>query len=190
MILERVLKHSKTLIKLVTTQGDTVIDATVGNGYDTLFLAQLVGESGFVYGFDIQGQAIDNTKRLLEEHQVQNVQLIQDGHENLLHYIKDHHKHQIASAIFNLGYLPQGDHSITTRGSTTIEAIKACLEVIKVNGLIVLVVYSGHEEGYQEMTELFNYFETLDQRATQVLLYRFINQRNHAPFIVAIEKVR
>jgi tRNA A58 N-methylase Trm61 len=190
MVLERVLKHSKTLIEKVTETGDITIDCTVGNGYDTLFLSKLVGKKGFVYGFDIQEQAIEHTRQNLKENNCYNVSLHQIGHEHLLEVIKPEHFKQIASAIFNLGYLPTGDRSITTTSTSTIKAIESLLQIMKVNGLIVIVVYTGHEEGAKEMEELMHYMSSLDQKQAQVLMYRFLNQSSHAPFIIAIEKMK
>lgn len=190
MNLERILQYSKTLIKTCTSEGDTVIDATVGNGYDTLFLSQLVKNNGQVFGFDIQEQAILKTKKLLEENNCHNVSLYQIGHEQLKINIPLKYHGQIASAIFNLGYLPHGDKFITTKKETTIEAVKQLLSILKLNGIIIVVIYSGHPEGKEEKEFLLNYVETLNQKEYQVLMYRYINQINDAPFIIAIEKIK
>ncbi|QVK18821.1 methyltransferase domain-containing protein [Mycoplasmatota bacterium] len=190
MNLERILRYSKTLIKSCTGEGDLVIDATVGNGNDTLFLSQLVKENGHVFGFDIQEQAINQTKKLLGENNCQNVSLFQIGHEQLKKTIPLKYHGQIASAIFNLGYLPHGDKSITTKKETTIIAIQELLLLLKLNGIIILVIYSGHPEGKEEKETLLNYVKTLNQKQYQVLMYRFINQINDAPFIIAIEKIK
>lgn len=81
LTLERVLPFSKSLLEKIVSAGETVIDATAGNGYDTLFLAKLVGESGKVFSFDVQQEAIDSTKAKLEEAKLENVSLILDGHQ-------------------------------------------------------------------------------------------------------------
>src|SRR5690625_6407897 len=87
--------------------GDTVVDATCGNGNDTLFLSKLVGETGHVYAFDIQEQAINNTKTKMTENQMKNATYIHDNHAHLSTYIPKNLKGNIGGAIFNLGYLPR-----------------------------------------------------------------------------------
>lgn len=185
LTLERVLPFSKSLLEKIVTKGETVIDGTAGNGYDTLFLAQLVGENGKVFSFDVQQEAINSTQSKLNEANIQNVSLILDGHQNVLNYVKE----EVSAAIFNLGYLPGSDQSITTSGETTWKAVTDILSLLKKNGLIVLVIYHGHEEGKVERHYLEDCLATLDSGTTQVLQYQFIN-RSTAPFIVAIEKVR
>ncbi len=81
MILMQMNNYSKYLISQAVCLGDTVVDATAGNGNDTLYLANLVGATGRVYSFDIQAQAIENTAALLAKHD--NVTLIHDGHQNV-----------------------------------------------------------------------------------------------------------
>lgn len=190
MRLERILSYAKTLIKSCTKEGDYVVDATFGNGNDTLFLAKLVKDSGHVFGFDIQEQALINTKKLLDMNNCQNVSLFKTSHEHILTAIPKKYHGKIASAIFNLGYLPGSDKTITTNKTSTIKAIEALLKILKPNGLIVLVVYSGHQEGKIEKEALLEYAEKLNQKQYQVLMYRFINQVNDAPFIIAIEKLK
>ncbi len=101
----------------------------------------------------------------------------------------DTHKGHIDAAIFNLGYLPKGDKSIVTKPDTTIQAINSLLSLMSIEGIIVLVIYHGHSEGQIEKHALLDYLSTLDQKHAQVLQYQFLNQRNHAPFICAIEKI-
>ncbi len=190
MNLEQVINYAKTLIKACTKSGDITIDATVGNGFDTIFLAQVVKEKGIVFGFDIQKQAIENTKKRLDNYKIKNVNLFQVGHEYLQEYIPNKYHGNIASAIFNLGFLPKGNKAITTKWETTIEAIKQILNIIKINGVIVIIVYPGHKQGKLEKEKLLEYLSTLDQKEEQVLTYKFINQINDAPFLIAIEKIR
>ena len=182
--LERVLPFSKQLLEKAVNSGDVVIDATAGNGYDTLFLAQLVGETGHVYSFDVQEEAITSTKIKLKEENIHHVSLVHDGHQRVLNYVQQ----PISAAIFNLGYLPGSDQTITTNGHTTWEAVTHMLSLLKKNGIIILVIYHGHDEGKLERHYLEQCFETLDPKTTQVLTYQFINRKT-APFIVAIEKL-
>ncbi|EHJ07706.1 tRNA (mnm(5)s(2)U34)-methyltransferase [Staphylococcus simiae] len=186
MKLERILPFAKTLISQHITTSSVVIDATCGNGNDTLFLAQSVPQ-GHVYGFDIQSIALEHTKEKTAH--FDNISLILDGHEHVNRYIRDEHKGHIDAAIFNLGYLPKGDKSIVTTPVTTIKAIEDILALLSKEGIIVLVIYHGHSEGQLERDALLEYVQHLDQQYAHVLKYEFINQRNYAPFIIAIEKI-
>lgn len=189
-MLPRILEYGKILIESKVQAGDIVIDATCGNGHDTLFLSSLVGKEGKVFAFDIQEVAIANTKRNLDNQNLNNVTLYHMGHENILTTIPKEYLGNISGVMFNLGYLPGGDKSITTTGKTTIQAVDDLLNILKVNGIIVLIIYHGHNEGKKEKDELLSYLQTIDQKYAQVLQYSFINQKNNAPFLIAIEKLR
>ncbi|WP_442595610.1 class I SAM-dependent methyltransferase [Neobacillus sp. D3-1R] len=189
MKLERVLQFAKTLIEKTVVPGDIVVDATLGNGHDTLFLANLVGDEGKVYGFDIQEQAVLNSQARLEEHHVvHRAVLFQEGHEKLQQFIPLFEHGKIKAAIFNLGYLPGSDKAIVTKPDTTILAIEQLLNMMTPEAIIVLVIYHGHPEGAIEKDQLMEYVKQLDQKEARVLLYQFLNQQNDPPFIVAIEK--
>lgn len=189
MKLDGILPFARQLIEKAVSPGDCVIDATLGNGHDTLFLANLIGDSGMVYGFDIQEEAIFNTrKRLLNKQLADRITLFHKGHEHILTSIPESHHGKIKAAIFNLGYLPGGDKTIVTTPLTTISAIKQLLELMAPEGIIVLVIYHGHLEGAIEREELLQFVKELDQKAAHVLQYQFINQKNNPPFIIAIEK--
>lgn len=187
MNLKRVLPFAKELLTNVIEPGDTVVDATAGNGHDTVFLAQLVGETGHVYGFDVQKEAIQaTTENLNKENLTERTTLILDGHEHISKYVQI----EVAAAIFNLGYLPGSDHEIVTRGTSTIKAIESLLNLMKIGGLIVLVVYHGHEGGKEEKESLMHYVQQLPQSYVHVLSYQFLNQQNNPPFIIALEKMK
>lgn len=189
MKLLRVLPFARELLQTAIKQGDIAIDGTAGNGHDTLFLANLVGSHGFVYSFDVQKEAIEATKKRLKENDaLQSVTLIHDGHENIRKYLKREHEGKIAGAIFNLGYLPGSDKSIVTKPQTTIQAVEEILSQLKKEGIVVLVIYHGHDGGKIEKEELLNYTKKLPQNEFHVLKYEFINQKNNPPFIIAIEK--
>ncbi|MGQ4668868.1 class I SAM-dependent methyltransferase [Metabacillus halosaccharovorans] len=189
MKLQRILPFAKQLLEKAVSKGDIVVDATIGNGHDTVFLAKLVGETGKVYGLDIQEQAILNTReRLMTENLMEQVALVQQGHQHINSVISDEHKGTISAAMFNLGYLPGGDHTIVTVPDTTISAIQQLLSLLKPEGIIVIVIYHGHEEGQIERDALMTFVKTIDPRDAHVLQYQFINKNNHPPYIVAIEK--
>ncbi|GAF15873.1 SAM-dependent methyltransferase, MraW methylase family [Bacillus sp. JCM 19046] len=188
MKLAGVLPYARSLLQSSVEPGDIVVDATAGNGHDTLFLANLVGETGTVISCDIQAEAIRATKNRIEAAGLESrVSLFNQGHQSL-NTISLFNKAPIKAAIFNLGYLPKGDKSITTNGNTTILAIEQLLERIVPKGLIILVIYHGHPEGKVEKDEVMSYLQTIPQEEAHIASYGFINQRNAPPFVVAIEK--
>ncbi|WP_462411254.1 tRNA 5-(aminomethyl)-2-thiouridylate-methyltransferase MnmM [Neobacillus sp. Marseille-QA0830] len=189
MKLDRILSFAKSLLTKSVTTGDIAVDATLGNGHDTVFLAELVGDTGKVFGFDIQESAIHATKDRLTQHGLlARTQLFNQGHEHLLEIIPDELHGSVTGAIFNLGYLPGSDKTIVTKAETTIAAIGQLLPIMAPEGIIVLVIYHGHPGGAEERDALLSYCRQLDQITAHVLEYRFINQQNNPPFIVAIEK--
>ena len=180
------LGQSHGLITKLVKEGDRVIDATAGNGNDTLFLAELVGENGKVYSFDIQQQALDNTRKKLAEHGLEDrVELILDGHQNMDKYVDG----SVKTVMFNLGYLPNGDHSIGTKGETTIMAIEKAMRLIEVNGVVSIVVYYGGDSGFDEKDCLMEYIKHIDCRQYTVMKTDFVNQVNCPPIFVCIEKL-
>lgn len=187
MKLERVIQYAQTLLKMAIDEGDIAIDATAGNGHDTVFLAELVGPSGYVYAFDVQKEAVDSTLLRVLDHSFEDrVRVLNRGHEEVGQYVKE----EIGAAVFNLGYLPGSDHAVVTKPNTTIEAIEKLLHLLKVGGMIVLVVYHGHEGGKEERDQVIKYVSELPQKHVHVLRYEFMNQKNDPPFIIALEKVK
>ncbi|CQR48191.1 Ribosomal RNA small subunit methyltransferase H [Paraliobacillus sp. PM-2] len=187
-MLKPILSFAHELIEAAIEPGDLVVDATCGNGNDTVILSKRTGNGGKVLAFDIQEQAIETTKKRLVQHQITNVELILDGHEHVEQYIPQQMKHKLAGAIFNLGYLPRSDKQVITKPATTIKAIDKIATTLKPGGIIVCVVYHGHPGGEEEKQALLNHFTTFDQDHFRVLQHGFINQMNNPPFILAIEK--
>ena len=186
-MLQTALHFSHTLLKEVVQPGNYVVDATMGNGNDTLLLAELVGKTGKVYAFDVQEQALISTqKRLIDNDLEHRVQLIHDGHQHLDDYLgKDQ---EIHAAIFNLGYLPQSDKQVITLPETTRKALDSCLNHLVRKGRIIIVAYYGHEGGQEELETVSTYCRTLPQKLFNVLTYQFINQQNQPPILFCIEK--
>lgn len=182
--LTKVTDINKLYLEKIINKGDIVVDATMGNGYDTVFLSKLVGESGKVYSFDIQELALKSTSEKLEKESIKNVELILDGHENILNYVKE----KISCVIFNLGYLPKGNHSIITKPNTTIKAINNSLNILKENGIVSICIYSGHVGGNEEKEEVYNFVRKINQNDFNVLHTKFINQINNPPELILIEK--
>ncbi|UOW66531.1 tRNA (mnm(5)s(2)U34)-methyltransferase [Paraclostridium bifermentans] len=183
--LTKVTDLNKVLLEDVINEGDIVIDATMGNGYDTKYLAEKVGENGFVYSFDVQEEAIKSTKKRLEKAGlIDRVNLILDGHQNMDMYVNK----EVSCVMFNLGYLPRAKHQVITKPETTLEAIKKSLELLKPNGIVSIAIYTGHEGGMEECDEVFGYVSKLDQSEYSVLNCNFVNQINHPPRLIMIEK--
>ncbi len=189
MNLSRILPFTKELLEKVVEPGGVVVDTTVGNGHDTVFLAELVGEEGQVYGFDIQKQAVENTlERLKDNGLAERAQIMLKSHAEVKEVLPAEYHGKVEAAIFNLGYLPGSDKEIITKPDSTLQAIEALLEILKPGGLIILVVYYGHEGGIEEKERLMQYLTELDQKRAHVLQYQFLNQKNNPPFLVAVEK--
>ncbi|WP_412988336.1 class I SAM-dependent methyltransferase [Pediococcus siamensis] len=187
MNLESALRFSHTLLAQAVQPGDTVIDATVGNGNDTIYLASAVGKTGRVFGFDVQESALKETQtQLTLTGLTAQTTLIHDGHEHIEHHVPE--DTQLAAAIFNLGYLPGSDKSVITHGKTTIAAISQCLSLLVRGGLVIVVSYYGHPGGQDELAQLQRYLKGLPQKQFQVLTYQFINQQNEPPILFAIQK--
>lgn len=179
------VEFSHFLLKENVKEGDLVVDATAGNGHDTKFLAELVKKAGKVYAFDIQKEAVNNTAQLLNKNNLEKqCHLIQDNHANLDQYIKE----EISAVIFNLGYLPGGNKNIITRAQNTTAALDQAVELLKKKGIIILVIYSGHEGGEEEREAVLKYTSELNHKKFNVLNYRFLNQAGSPPEIVAVKK--
>ncbi|WP_438311654.1 class I SAM-dependent methyltransferase [Sporosarcina sp. FA9] len=186
MKLLRVLPLSKELLRQTVEAGEIVIDATAGNGNDTEFLAEHVGENGHVFAFDIQQQALDSTYNRLSSLN-ERVTLILDSHANVQKYITG----EVGGAMFNLGYLPYGeDLSIITEPDSTIKAVERILGMLKVGGIVTITVYDGHIGGDIERDALLDFVKNLHQRDVHVIRYELINQRKNPPFLIALEKMR
>ncbi|KXS50337.1 Putative rRNA methylase [Halanaerobium congolense] len=176
---------SHYLLAKTVKKGDVVLDATAGNGHDSKFLAELVGTKGKLYAIDIQQQAVDNTLKLLKKDSLfKQAELINSDHAELDKYIEE----SLKAVIFNLGYLPGGDKEIITKSESTIKALNKALKILEVKGIIILVVYTGHEGGKEERDVLLKYSTDLDYKKYNVLNYKFLNQPGPPPEIIAIKK--
>lgn len=135
----------------VLSTGGIALDATAGNGHDTLFLAKIVGPRGCVYAFDVQDAAIDaTTARLMNHGCLRQVKLVHDSHHQMENHIAPEHFGEIDAAIYNLGYLPGSDKSIVTRHEITIKALTTTLKLLRRGGVLAVVIYTGHREGQRE----------------------------------------
>ena len=178
------LELQKSFVLNHLGEGDTAVDFTMGNGHDTEFLSKTVGEHGKVYAFDVQEAALASTAANLEKAGCpKNYTLILDSH----HRVRDYVKEPIRAGMFNLGYLPGSDKSVTTMRETTMPAIEAAIELLDHGGVLLVAVYPGHAEGEAEGEMLSAYFATLDRRAICCTQIRILNSPT-SPFFTVIEK--
>lgn len=163
--------------------GDTVADFTMGNGNDTLFLSKAVGESGKVYAFDIQEQALISTEKLLSENGApKNYELILASHHRAKEFIKT----PIKAGMFNLGYLPGSDKKVTTMRTTTLPAIEAAIELMDRDAIILVAVYPGHAEGDAEGKMICEYLSGLSRYKVCATRINILNSPT-SPFFIIIE---
>ena len=178
------LFHS--MIRTYVSAGDRVLDATAGNGHDTILLADCVGSEGKVYATDIQEDAIERTRiRLREAGLEERVDLVCMDHAR----IGDLGLAGLTLAIFNLGYLPGSTKQVATQAHSTIQAIDAALDALRPLGLVLVTVYPGSESGFKEHQELQPYWKKLDQQEYDVMELKFPNRRNVSPYGVMIQKL-
>lgn len=178
------LAHQK--VGFVIKEGDYVIDATAGNGNDTIFLAEKVGPTGRVYAFDIQEEALVRTAERLQEKDIfDRVTLIHSGHERL----SEHVKIPVAAAMYNLGYLPGGKQQVATKSNTTARSIMQALKLLKPGGIATIVLYPGHVEGRREKEELLPIFENMASSEYAVLYIKLLNQTGDPPELLVVQKI-
>ena len=164
--------------------GAFCVDATAGKGRDTVFLAKLAGPQGRVLAMDIQPQAVEATKALIQTEGVADrVEVVLDSHSNLSRYASPG---TADAVVFNFGWLPGGSHQIFTRVQTSIPAITQGLELLKPDGVMSLCIYYGRDCGYEERDALLEFLETIDDRRFTVLVSRFANRPNDPPIPVFI----
>ena len=178
----RLLQMAKLFLSEAIRPDDTLVDFTMGNGHDTLYLCGLVPE-GQVYAFDVLPEALENTAALLKDAGRENAVLIHDGHQNVKKYVP----YPIGGGMFNLGYRPGGDKTKYTLCETTLTAVKAGVELLRPGGILVISVYPGHAEGTREGEELLSLFSGFDRRLYSVMCHRMVNASD-APFIIVCEK--
>ena len=166
-------------------EGDVAVDFTMGNGNDTLFLSKAVGETGRVYAFDIQEEALASTRAHLESNGApKNYTLICASH----HRVKEFVSEPIKAGMFNLGYLPRsGKKSVTTMRETTMPAVEAALELLAPDGVLIVAIYPGHEEGALEGEMLREYFSHLSRFRICPSVFKILNSPT-SPYFFLVEK--
>ncbi len=188
-----VISYAHKLVQERVQHGDCAIDATVGGGNDTLLLARAVGPKGTVYGFDIQREALEQTRMKLigelgADAGTERVHLLLRSHAEMEDAVPAERHGKIAAIMFNLGYLPNGDHTVITETDATLAALGSSLRLLRARGIATIVVYPGHPGGDAEAAAVGEWAAGLAQRDYQALTYRFANAPATSPYLIAIEK--
>lgn len=179
-MIERVTDLVKTLI---TNEKDIdlAVDMTAGNGNDSLFILDEI-KANRVVAFDIQNDAEKATRKLLGERD--NFLFILDSHANIDKYIKE----KIDLAVYNLGYLPKGDKTITTKYESTLESLKKLLQLLGKNAKVYMTIYPGHDQGRIEASKIEDFIARLPNNKYAIMKISYPNKGTIAPYIVIIEK--
>lgn len=172
------------IFKKIKKNDMIVTDMTLGNGHDSLNILNILKGNGFLYSFDIQDIALENSKKLLKNCVYQNYNLIKDNHKNFDKYIEKN----IDIGIFNLGYLPGGDKNITTKAEDVLICLEKLIQTLNENGIILITLYPGHESGKEEIRLIESFFRKINQKNYNIIKFDFINQKNNPPYILLLEK--
>ncbi|WP_218107262.1 class I SAM-dependent methyltransferase [Akkermansia glycaniphila] len=173
-------------VERVLVPGDSAVDATAGNGYDTLFLARLVGPSGHVHAFDVQAAALEETRRrLMREGCGERVSLHECSHSRMREAVPD----GVKAVMFNLGYLPGSDHAVKTVKEETVPAVQAASELLLPGGVLTVMCYPGHEGGREECEAVEEFLESLPLPQWRVVRLASANGSSDAAFLLAALRV-
>lgn len=184
MIYENAVTYVHRILRDVVEPGSVVVDATIGNGWDTALMATLVGDEGVVYGFDIQPIALEVTKTRLTG-VTADVRLMLIGHEEMLKTVDAEHHGKVRAVTFNLGYLPGGDRDITTHVETTKSAIEQARQLLGPGGVITIVCYK-HAEGQRELDSVRTLLSEWPQEACTCTETKFLNQIGNPPVVFVV----
>ena len=184
MTLPKPLSLSHQFLRGAISPGDRVVDATLGNGYDTAFLAGLVGPEGRVTGFDVQADALVATRERLGD-LAGRCELVHAGHETMAQKVRG----GVAAVVFNLGYLPGADKELVTQRETTLAALEQAAGLLKVRGVLSVMCYPGHAGGAEEVAAVKEWFAGLGRREWRVFEYSALNAPNSPPSLLVGEKV-
>ncbi len=165
---------------LAQPQRCIAIDATVGNGYDTVFLAECVGAEDMIYGFDIHDMSAAHTEAA-GRGMTERITFIQAGHETMLAHLPPQVLGGVQAIMFNLGYLPRGDKHTTTTIATTIPALEQSLALLADGGILTIACYPGHPGGHEETEAVFSFVNALPTAQYRVLHSRYVNHQRAAP---------
>lgn len=178
----------RSFLRQQVQPGDLCIDATMGNGNDTLLLCQLTGSAGHCLAFDIQPEALENTQALLSANQIpaHSYTLLQESHESMTAHADPE---SVSAIVFNLGYLPTGDHSLATKAASTIPAMEQSLSLLKKGGLMAVCIYSGGDSGFEERDAVLAWLKELNPKKYLVIVSEYYNRPKNPPIPVLVVKL-
>ena len=186
----RLTEVSQSWLKSSLVEGDVVIDATLGNGFDALFLAEHIGDSGHLYGFDVQAGAIDQSKQLLSSKHCEQTFFLR-GHQHMEMMIPLSRKGKVKVIMFNLGWLPGSDKRIITHAATTIVALEQSIMFLAQGGKLSVMVYPGHDGGETEAMQVIQWLTQTCSQSKNSLSFEKIAvlHRPTAPILLQVEKL-
>lgn len=189
MTLPKAVAFAHWMIAQNVRPGDTVIDATCGNGGDTAFLADTVSPSGHVHAFDVQSEAIQATYDRLQKKSLEPyVTLHHCSHEYAASVLTEAERTNVRAAVFNLGYLPGSDKKIVTSPSSTIAAVLSYLHTFPPDVPVIVVIYYGHPGGNAERAAVENLAAELPEQEVRVLRYSLEFQEKTPPYVLTFER--
>ena len=189
MVIPEVLEAAHLFAARALQDGDVAVDATIGNGHDTRFLAEQVGPAGQVFGFDVQEAAVRRTRTRVHEAQNEaSLELFHAGHERMLDHLPADVHGDVSAVMFNLGYLPGSDSSCITQPETTLDGLAAAVQALRSGGVVTVVLYTGHDGGAAEANAVWDWAAAQPQDRVHVLSYQFMNQENDPPQLLVLEK--
>lgn len=182
--------QAHAIVAAFVKPGDVVVDATMGNGFDTLFLSEQIGETGVAYAFDVQASAINKTHVLLDEEGFPDrVRLIHDTHANMEQYLLTDGITSIRGAMFNLGYLPGSDKMLQTNSESTLVALNSVIKCLQSPGVITILAYTGHTGGREEAEAVKLWAKTLPTDCYEVDITVPTRRKNSPPELIVIKKL-
>lgn len=181
-------EQAHAIIRLVVRPSDVAIDATAGNGHDTKFLADLVGETGQVFAIDVQQEALQQTATLLGEAALARVHLLHRDHAELKAFIPEQDHGRIAAVMFNLGYLPGGNRSLATQMDSTLKAIRSALEILQPGGILTVIAYPGHPSGVDESIAVESLMRNLSPADYETAKHSAASERAFVPCLFVVTK--
>ncbi len=169
--------------------GDFAADATAGNGHDTLFLAQAVGETGHVWAFDIQQAALDATRARLEKHSVAGrVTLVHASNAELGAHLNAAARGHLAVVMANLGYLPGGDPTVITQIADTLAMLDAAWASLRRGGVLSVMAYPGHKGGDAEAGAVRAWIDALPAHDSPVAIHGEPDSPARRPWLALLQR--